>query len=323
MRISVIAIVLILVGIGCSAHNSDGRAGAASQSPVVAANADQLQKNASASAELTERLQKICDRAGGEVGVAVIHVETGQSVEIQGARQMPLYSVFKLPLAVAVLKAMEENRLRLDQKILITPEDVVPGWQGNIDLWRTPGERSVEQLLEFSIVRSDNTSSDKLLQLVGGAGAVTERMRALGLEKIDIHSTVREFAARRENPNTGTASDLARLLALLQKGEALAPPQLSLLLDLMKRATTGERRLRGDLPSGTPVADKTGTGETTTNDVGIITLPQGKGHLAMAVFLNGSKLSAEAQEKLIAELARAAYDAHVSRSAQEVTTLRN
>ncbi len=39
-------------------------------------------------------------------------------------------------------------------------------------------------------------------------------------------------------------------------------------------------------------------------------------HLAMAVLLSGSKLPAEAQEKLIAKLARAAYDAHVSRAAQ-------
>jgi beta-lactamase class A len=85
----------------------------------------------------------------------------------------------------------------------------------------------------------------------------------------------------------------------------------------MERATTGAKRLRGDLPAGTQVADKTGTGEAgaVTNDVGIITLPGGRGHLAMAVLLSGSKLSAEEQEKLIAQLARAAYDAHVSPAA--------
>jgi beta-lactamase class A len=238
-------------------------------------------------------------------------------VEIQGAKQLPLYSVFKLPLAITVLKAVEENRLRLGQKVIVTREDVVPGWQGNTDLWREPGERSLQQLLEFAIVRSDNTSSDKLLQLVGGPQAVTEHMRSLGLHNINIHTTVREIAARRANPNMGSASDLARLLVRLQKGEVLAPAQLSVLLDMMQRATTGARRLRGDLPAGTTVADKTGTGENTTNDVGLITLPPGKGHLAMAVFVNGSKLSSEAQEKLIAELARAAYDAYASLPAQE------
>jgi beta-lactamase class A len=68
------------------------------------------------------------------------------------------------------------------------------------------------------------------------------------------------------------------------------------------------------LPPGTPVADKSGTGDSgvSINDVGIITLPGERGHLAMAVLVSGSKLPAAAQEKLIAELARAAYDAYVS-----------
>jgi beta-lactamase class A len=105
------------------------------------------------------------------------------------------------------------------------------------------------------------------------------------------------------------------LLARLQQGEILQPPNVSLLLDFMTRAMTGgERRLRADLPAGTPVADKTGTGApgSSTNDVGLITLPEGKGHLAMAVLLSGSKLPVESQEKLIAQLARAAYDSYVS-----------
>jgi beta-lactamase class A len=112
----------------------------------------------------------------------------------------------------------------------------------------------------------------------------------------------------------GAASELADLLAQLQNGKLLRPPQTELLLGFMTRAMTGERRLRGNLPAGTPVADKTGTGDAgaATNDVGIITLPEGKGHLAMAVLVSGSKLTVEAQEKVIADLARAVYDFYVS-----------
>jgi hypothetical protein len=47
-----------------------------------------------------------------------------------------------------------------------------------------------------------------------------------------------------------------------------------------------------------------------TNDAGIITLPSGRGPLAIAVLISESKLPDAAQEKLIAELARAAYDAY-------------
>lgn len=316
--ITVGAAVVILAWPGLSAsYSPGGRAGARILStPFAAEESRPGRQESGANSELAGRLRALCDRAGGDVGVAVIHVETGQSVSVEGAKRLPLFSVFKLPLAVAVLKDVEENRLRLDQKVRVTPAEAAPGSQANSDLWRKPSERTVAELLELSVSRSDNTSSDKLLQLVGGPEAVTRRMRALNLQNIDIRYPVREFAAKGGKPNTGTASDLAQLLALMKKGEVLQPPQLTVLIGFMERATTGLRRLRGDLPAGTPVADKTGTGEAgaVTNDVGIITLPGGRGHLAMAVLISGSKLPARAQEKLIAELALAAYEAHLSRA---------
>jgi beta-lactamase class A len=233
--------------------------------------------------------------------------------DFEGMKELPLYSVYKLPLAVTVLQDVAKKNLSLEKKVRVTPDDVAPGSQFNRDLWRQPVEKTVAELLEFSIVRSDNTSSDKLLQLIGGPAGVSERMRAFGFSNIDIKYSSREFAAHRDKPNRATASDLARLLAKLQKGELLQQPQFSLLFGFMERARTGgERRLRANLPAGTQVAEKTGTGENTTNDVGLITLPEGKGHLAMAVLIDGAKISTEAQEKLIAELARAAYDSYVS-----------
>lgn len=311
-----IAAIAILVISGIGITGCGGRSGALKRNSPLASTTTPTQRPLIVEAELTERLKTLCDSAGGDIGVAVIHVETDQTVVLEGAKQLPLYSVFKLPLAIAVLQEVEAKRLPLDRKVRVTPDDVAPGAQFNTDLWHKPVDKTVAELLELSIVRSDNTSSDKLLELVGGPATVTARMRALGFSNINIQYTVREFAAQRDKPNTGTASDLARLLSILQKGEVLQSAQTEMLLGFLTRAMTGEHRLRGGLPAGTPVADKTGTGEagSTTNDVGLITLPEGKGHLAMAVLISGSKLSADAQEKLIAGLARAAYDAYVTPS---------
>ena len=274
--------------------------------------------------ELEQRLKIICDEAQGTVGLSVIHIESGKTISINGNSQLPLYSVFKVPLAITVLKDVEENRLRLGQKIHGIPAEIVPGTPGNTALWLKPVDYTIEQLLEFSISRSDNTSSDKLLQLVGGPLKVTERMRSLGFQNLDIHSTIAEFLKSRQNPNTGSAEDLARLLVQLYQGKILQPARRDLLIGFMQRSTIGLHRLRGDLPSGTLVADKTGSGEKdevtqvakATNDVGIITLPAGQGHLAIAVLVSASKLPDAAQEKLIAKLARAAYDAYATEPAK-------
>nr|AIA11011.1 ClassA_beta_lactamase [uncultured bacterium] len=273
-------------------------------------------ESGAADAELTKQIAALCNDSQGEIGVTVIHVESGRTVNFEGEKKLPLYSVFKLPLALEVLKRVAEKKISLDQKIHVAPADVAPGSQFNADLWRKPADKTVAELLEFSIVRSDNTSSDQLLQLVGGPAVVTERMRTLGFPNIDIVSTVREYATSQGKPNLATTANLARLLSRLQKGELLEPSHLSLLLGFMERARTGgERRLRASLPLGTTVAEKTGSGADSTNDVGLITLPDGKGHLAMAVLIHNSKLTAEAQERLIADLARKAYDAFVTSAA--------
>lgn len=308
----ILSLVVLTVGLSACVNKAEtsaqGPAATASGTPSTSPAPQQ----GGTDAELAARLKAVCERAGGRCGVAVTHVETGRGAAFEADRAMPLYSVFKLPLAVAVLKEVEEGRLQLDQKIRVEPEEAAPGTKANSDLWLKASDRTIRELLEFSIVRSDNTSSDKMLELVGGPEAVNRRMRALGLQNIEVRSSVKEFLKSREaHPNTGAAEDLARLLARLRKGEVLAPPQLEVLLGFMGRAATGDRRLRAGPPAGTPVADKTGTGPSTTNDVGIVTLPGGRGHLALAVLLDGSKLPAEKQEDLIAEIARAAYDAHV------------
>jgi beta-lactamase class A len=307
-KATVVGIVVVVLSCGalfaCSRGNRVASAGQSLPS---------IQSPASADAELAQRLKTLCESIGDDIGVAVIHVESGRAADFEGGKQLPLYSVYKLPLAITVLKSVEAQRLSLDQKVQMTADDVASGSQANADLWRRSVEKTVAELLEYSIVRSDNTSSDKLLQLVGGPAVVTERMRSSGFSNIDIKYSSREFAAHRDKPNVGSASDLARLIVGMQKGELLQPAQLSMLIGFMERARTGgERRLRANLPVGTQVAEKTGSGEHTTNDVGLITLPEGKGHLAIAVLISGSKSSVAAQEKVTAELARAAYDAYVS-----------
>ena len=77
----------------------------------------------------------------------------------------------------------------------------------------------------------------------------------------------------------------------LQSQRGLSRESQALLLKLMTEAIPGAKRLKGELPAGTVVAHKTGTGGTrngiasATNDIGIIALPDGR-HLAVAAFVS-------------------------------------
>jgi beta-lactamase class A len=81
----------------------------------------------------------------------------------------------------------------------------------------------------------------------------------------------------------------------------------------MTEAIPGAKRLKGGLPAGTVVAHKTGTGGTrngitsATNDIGIITLPDGR-DLAEAGFVSDSAANDDTRDAIIARLAKAARD---------------
>jgi len=112
--------------------------------------------------------------------------------------------------------------------------------------------------------------------------------------------------------DTSTPNGMAVLLARLWKEELLSPQSTKLLLDIMGRCQTGLARLKGLLPAETEVMHKTGTLMTviqsTTNDAGIVTLPDNAGHIAIAAFVKSSEKTADEQDRAIAEVTRAAHD---------------
>ena len=116
--------------------------------------------------------------------------------------------------------------------------------------------------------------------------------------------------------NWATPKGALALLVALQSKRGLSAESQVLLLKLMTESIPGSKRLKGELPAGTVVAHKTGTGGTrngitsANNDIGIITLPDGR-HLAVAAFVSDSAADDDTRDAIIARLAKAAWDAAV------------
>ena len=290
------------------------------------------------------RLSKV---SGGVVGVTAIHLETGRRVSLGGGERFPMASTFKVPIAVQLLTRIDRSEVKLDQMIDIKQSDLHPG-SGTLSVLFNKGglALSVRNLMELMLLISDNSATDVLLRTAGGPEAVTARMRALGIEGINVdRSTARlisdwvgvtnlppedqwtpelfdimfaglkpeeQKAASKKfdsDPrDTSTPDAMAALLEKIYQREILKPASSELLLNIMYRCRTGEARLRGLLPGGTEIAHKTGTIGGSANDVGIITLPDNAGHVAIAAFVKSSDKAVPARERAIAEIARAVHD---------------
>jgi len=111
--------------------------------------------------------------------------------------------------------------------------------------------------------------------------------------------------------DTATLPSTLDFLCRLALGQLLSAASTRLLLRLMTDSATGQERLRAGLPPEARLAHKTGTAPTdlgltpATNDIGIVTLPNGR-RFAAAAYLAGSTATEAVRERLIADAARLA-----------------
>jgi len=101
---------------------------------------------------------------------------------------------------------------------------------------------------------------------------------------------------------------MALLLKKLWRREILSEQSSQKMLDIMKRCETGKGRIRGLLPPGTVVYDKTGTIGGTLNDAGFIELPDEAGTVIIAVYIKESEAEEKDREGVIAQISRTIYD---------------
>jgi len=298
--------------------------------------------------DLRARLEALAAPARGTVGVAAWHVESGRRLFLRGTERFPMASVYKLPVALTFLRLVDRGELSLEDSVEVTPRAWRPGrMMLSSRLGEGPIRVSWLELLTLAIAESDNAAADFLMTRAGGPEAVTRRMRELGIGGVSVNRSegtialesygfdpvpldetwsaeLFEDAARKvtraqerhandrydqDVRDTSSPAAAARMLLALERRRALSDSSTAVLLRIMTKGRVGKHRIRGLLPKGTPVADKTGTNGRTTNDVGLVTLPEGRGHLAIAVFVKGSRVPVPAREKVIARIARELFDA--------------
>jgi len=266
---------------------------------------------------LQEKIAAIGEEAKGKLGVFALLMEDERAVSFNGNEHFALQSVVKLPVSMLVMQQVAEGKFTLDQKIKFTKDDLVNPNQRSPLRDRNPkgGEVTLNELIRLALVESDGTACDVLTRIAGGPAAVQAYIASTGISDMQMKRTHKEFGLdwQMQYENWTTPEAAVELLDGLYHGEGGTKDKAELLLKYMYESIPGQNRLKAQLPPGTPVAHKTGTGGTkdgvtsATNDIGIITLPNGK-HIAIAVFVGDSSADEKGRELVIAKVAKAVWD---------------
>jgi beta-lactamase class A len=269
--------------------------------------------------DLASQIKKIERSAKGIVGVSILGIESRDSMSYNGNSRLVMHSVMKLPIAMAVLHLVDEGKFKLNQKLKVSKKDLLPNTHSPLrDKYPAGTEISLAELLSYMVSQSDNNACDFLLKKIGGTKVVEDYLQSLGIKGIAINASEAEMAKSWEVQYTNWCkpADIVHLLDIFYRDKVLAKTSNDFLYKIMTETSTGPNRLKGLLPKNAVVAHKTGSSGTNdagltpaTNDVGIITLPNGK-HLAIAVLVSNSKADEATRDLVIAKIAKAALDTY-------------
>jgi beta-lactamase class A len=272
---------------------------------------------------LRQKIQAIVSAKNASVGVAISGHDGKDTLSLNAAGHYPLQSVFKYHIALAVLAQVDQGKYTLDQKIEVQKKDLLPGLYSPLrEANPEGGHFPISKLIEYSVSLSDNVSCDVLLKLLGGPKPVEDFFKKNRIKDLSIvfneETQQANWDLQFQNWTTPKAANAALATFYYNKRKRLSKTSHGFIWKVMRETETGQNRIRGQLPKGTVIAHKTGTSGTNkagisaaVNDIGVVFLPNGK-HFFISVFVSNSKEDAATNEKIIADIAKAAWDYFVA-----------
>jgi beta-lactamase class A len=246
--------------------------------PAVAASSPAL-------ASVEDQLSALVSNKSADVGIAALDLNTGETVSIKGNTPFPMASTVKVAIAALYLAQVDNGRRSLD--------DTING-------------QSVRSLMHRMLVFSDNRAADILFKDVGGPSALEAWLEDNDVKGIHVDRTIAQLLSSKrdlfDRRDSSTPVAMVDLLRRIYKAQLIKPESRDYLLDVMAQCETGKNRIKALLP-GVPVEHKTGTLNGLADDVGFITLPDGR-RVAVAIFTRGGA----DRPRTIAESARAIYE---------------
>ena len=168
------------------------------------------------------------------VGYTAIDVESGRRISANGDERFPMASVFKFPVALAVLQHVDSRELKLDDAITIQPSQFSRGHSPLRDsAMGKPVSVTIRRLIELMVSESDNTAVDYFIRRFGSA-AITSRVHTLGGDGVRIDRPENDIAEAiqkhgipayiRDPRDTATPDGMAALLsAFARRKDGLSP----------------------------------------------------------------------------------------------------
>jgi beta-lactamase class A len=246
---------------------------------------------ADTSLSLGEELEKTARESKARaVAVALLDFESGFRFSIAGDRWFHAASTIKVAVLLAVLRAADEGRLRLEDPLHVRNRFIgaADGFPFRLDsdadampqLYRAIGRTvKISALAEGMIAASSNLATNLLLDLVG-VDYARNVLRDAQVSGVELRRGVQDHAAHERGiDNQVTADGLLMLLSAVRSNFLSNESRDHAIRILL--AQRFNSMIPARLPAHATVAHKTGEISTACHDIGIVYLPERQPYIAV------------------------------------------
>jgi beta-lactamase class A len=266
--------------------------------------------HASANEETAHQFAALEAKTKSRIGVAAIDLSTNRRVDYRSDERFIMCSTFKVLAVAAVLKRVDEGKEKLDRFVPYGEAQLLsyaPVTRAHVK----EGGMTLEALCAAAIEMSDNTAANLLLETIGGPAKWTEFARSLGdtVSHLDHMEPELNVAIAGKDNDTTTPAAMCGALQRLFASDVLSTASRTKLEGWMQQGQTGIKMIRASVPADWKAGDKTGrSGDGATNDIAVVR-PPGGGPIFVAIYTVDPSESQEARDQLVADVAKATFDA--------------
>lgn len=251
-------------------------------------------------------IEQLAKDKSATLGVYFTRLDTGETIEYNSGHIFPAASVIKVPIMMEVFNQHARGKFGLDQILTVDKDTGGPNGSGILKHLQLPVQLSVHNLTTLMIIISDNTASNKMIDLVG-FDKVTELCKRYDapdvvLKRYFVGAGIDDL----KKDNTISPKSMGILLEKLYRREIVSPEASDAMLRIMKKQQV-KHKIPRYLPPNTVIAHKTGTQEISSHDAGIVFGPEGSGRDYIAAICCTGVPAKPTGDDLVSEVSKLLY----------------
>lgn len=245
---------------------------------------------------LQNNIEKIIKSEKGKFAIAFKNLEDGQVILINEMEEFHAASTMKTPVMIEAFKKSFENKISLDDTILVKNEfiSIVDGSLFKLSSFedsdkktyeRIGGHLSLRELIYEMITISSNFATNLVIDYIGHED-INMTMRDLGAKDINVLRGVEDIKAYNKGlNNTTTALDLLKIYENLALGRVINTKLSQKMVDILKDQKYDDIIPRY-LPKEIEIAHKDGWVSGTRHDSGIVFINDEKKYVLVLLSKN-------------------------------------